>query len=57
MFDKLVTIIGTTLLLLIIAEPATAGVVGVPQVPEPATMTLFGLGVAGAFVARKVIRL
>jgi hypothetical protein len=24
------------------------------QVPEPATMTLFGLGVAGAFIARKL---
>jgi hypothetical protein len=29
------------------AQPVTV------QVPEPTTMTLFGLGVAGAFIARK----
>jgi hypothetical protein len=53
MSDKLVTLIGTTLILLAIAEPAMAGI---RTVPEPATMSLFGLGVAGAFVARKFIR-
>jgi hypothetical protein len=51
MTDKLATIIGATLLVLVVAQPAMAGV---PQVPEPATMSLFGLGVAGAFIAKKV---
>jgi len=52
MTSKIVTIIGTTLVLLTVAEPAMAAFVPI-QVPEPASMTLFGLGVAGAFIARK----
>jgi hypothetical protein len=55
MTEKLMTIIGTTLLLLMVVEPAVAGAVGIPRVPEPATMTLFGLGAAGAFIARKFV--
>lgn len=53
MTEKLVTIVGTTLILVTVAGPAMAGIP--VAVPEPATMTLFGLGAAGAFVARKLI--
>ena len=35
------------------AVPALAGEVIVPAVPEPMTMTLFGLGVGGAYVAKR----
>ena len=35
------------------AAPALAGVTVV--VPEPATMTLFGLGVGGAYLAKRFI--
>ena len=54
MTDKLVTIIGTTLILVTVAGPAMAGIP--VAVPEPATMTLFGLGAAGAFVARRFVK-
>lgn len=54
MTDKLVSIIGTTLILVTAAGPAMAGIPA--PVPEPATMTLFGLGAAGAFVARKLVK-
>jgi hypothetical protein len=53
MTEKLVTIVVTTLILLTVAEPAMA--LAPVAVPEPATMSLFGLGVAGAFIARKFI--
>ena len=53
MTEKLVTIVVTTLILLTVAEPAMA--VATIAVPEPATMSLFGLGVAGAFIAKKFI--
>ena len=52
MIDRIVTIAGAAFALAIVAGPAMAGTV---TVPEPATMTLFGLGAAGAFVARKFI--
>jgi PEP-CTERM motif-containing protein len=55
MTDRIVTIAGAALGLALIAGPVMAGI-SVARVPEPATMTLFGLGVAGAFVARKFIR-
>ena len=55
MTSRIVTMMGTTLIILTVAAPAMAAVVPT-QVPEPATMSLFGLGVAGAFVARKFIR-
>jgi PEP-CTERM motif-containing protein len=55
MIDRIVTIVGATLVLVTIAGPAMAGVP--PRaLPEPATMSLFGLGVAGAFVTRKFIK-
>ena len=52
MIDRITTIVGTALSLVAVAGPAMAGI-AVTHVPEPATMSLFGLGVAGAFVARK----
>ena len=53
MTDRIITIAGAALGLALIGLPATAGV-SVP-VPEPTTMSLFGLGVAGAFVVKKFI--
>ena len=55
MIDRIITIAGAALGLALVAAPAMAGVTPV-GVPEPATMSLFGLGVAGAFVVRKFIR-
>ena len=54
MTDRIITIAGAALGLALIGLPAIAGVN--VAVPEPATMSLFGLGVAGAFVARKFVR-
>ena len=54
MIDRVVTIAVGALGLALITAPALAGSIPV-GVPEPATMSLFGLGVAGAFVARKFI--
>ena len=59
MIDRIVTIAGAALGLAVLAGPAIAGTTpggGLIGVPEPATMSLFGLGVAGAFVARKLVR-
>ena len=53
MTDRIVTIAGAVLGLALVAGPAMAG--AVVRVPEPATMSLFGLGAAGAFVARKFV--
>jgi PEP-CTERM motif-containing protein len=55
MTDRIVTIAGAALGLALMMGPAVAGPSAL-HIPEPATMTLFGLGVAGAFVARKFIR-
>jgi hypothetical protein len=52
MIDRILTIAGAALGLALLASPVMAQPVTV-QVPEPTTMTLFGLGVAGAFIARK----
>jgi hypothetical protein len=54
MTDRIITIAGAALGLALVAAPAMAGINPI-GVPEPATMSLFGLGVAGAFVARKFI--
>ena len=37
------------------AAPALAGVGGPVVVPEPATMTLFGLGAGGAYLVKRFI--
>jgi PEP-CTERM motif len=54
MIDRMFTIAGAALGLALIAGPAMAQLRPI-GVPEPATMTLFGLGVAGAFVAKKLV--
>ena len=54
MTSRIVTMMGMTSIILTVAAPAMAAVTPIP-VPEPATMSLLGLGVAGAFVARKFI--
>jgi PEP-CTERM motif len=50
--DRIVSILGVALGIGLIAHPAFA----VALIPEPATMSVLGLGVAGAFVARKLIK-
>ena len=45
-------IIVATLVLVGTVAPAFAGTI---QVPEPATMTLFGLGVGGAYLAKRFL--
>ena len=48
----------STMILLLTAEPSFAGAfdsISIVRVPEPATMTLFGLGIGGAFLARKFL--
>jgi hypothetical protein len=46
-------IIASALVLMASAAPAFAGVGA--ALPEPATMTLFGLGVGGAYLAKRFI--
>jgi hypothetical protein len=53
MIDRIVTILGVSVALALLAVPAIAD--SAQPLPEPATMSLFGLGVAGAFIARKLI--
>ena len=53
MFVRIATAL-TTMILLLTAEPSFAGVSSI-SVPEPTTMTLFGLGIGGAFLARKFL--
>ena len=50
MFNRVATVVGTGLLLALVTGPALAGIT---RVPEPATISLFGVAAAGAFVARK----
>ena len=47
-------IVLATLALVTTVAPAFAGVAVVP-VPEPATMTLFGLGAGGVYLAKRFI--
>ena len=47
-------IIASALVLVASAAPAFAGI-GAPALPEPATMTLFGLSVGGAYLAKRFI--
>ncbi len=46
-------IIVATLALMASVAPAFAG--AVVQVPEPATMTLFGLGAGGVYLAKRFV--
>jgi hypothetical protein len=55
MMDRIVTIVGTALIFVAVTGPAMAGDLHVGRVPEPATMALFGLGVAGAYVAKRFL--
>ena len=56
MRDRIVAIVTTAVVLATMAGPAIAAPPAPPVgVPEPATMSLFGLGAAGAFIARKLI--
>jgi len=40
---------------LVLAGSAAPAFAGVTQVPEPATMTLFGLGAGGAYLVKRFI--
>jgi PEP-CTERM motif-containing protein len=53
MKDRLTLAYFTILLLALSVGPVFAAPPGIVAVPEPATMTLFGLGVGGAFIAKK----
>ena len=55
MIDRVVAILGVSVGLALLAAPAMAIEDAGTPLPEPATMSLFGLGVAGAFIARKLI--
>ena len=50
MIDRIVTILATTLMLVMVAEPAMADAI---SLPEPSTMSIFGLGAGGVFLAKK----
>ena len=50
MSDRIVT---TALIFLATAVPAFAG--APPRLPEPTTVTLFGLGIGGAYLAKRLI--
>jgi hypothetical protein len=47
-------IVATALILLATAVPAFAGL-GQVTLPEPTTVTLFGLGIGGAYIAKRLI--
>jgi PEP-CTERM motif len=47
-------IIATTAILLATIAPAFAGLAAAP-LPEPTTVTLFGLGIGGAYLAKRLI--
>jgi len=60
MFNRIGTLVGTGFLFALITVPALAGIPGggpfpgvATAVPEPATISLFGVAAVGAFVARK----
>ena len=52
MIDRIVTTVGLALVLVATAAPAMAST----ALPEPATMSLFGLGAGGAWLAKRFIR-
>jgi hypothetical protein len=47
-------VFASALVLVASAVPAFAGAV-TPALPEPATMTLFGLGVGGAYLVKRLV--
>ena len=53
MIDRIVTTVGLALIMVATAAPAIASTA---PLPEPATMSLFGLGAGGAWVAKRFIR-
>jgi hypothetical protein len=55
MVDRILTILGMCVAFALVAEPAMAGRQLTVSLPEPTTMALFGLGVGGAYIARKLI--
>ena len=52
MYTRIITVVGTGLVLASVAGPAHAEAV---PVPEPGTLSMFAVGIAGAFVARKLL--
>jgi len=54
MIDRIVTTVGLALILVATAAPAMA--FASSALPEPATMSLFGLGAGGAWLAKRFIR-
>ena len=48
-------IVASGLILLASAAPAFAGELPPAALPEPATMTLFGLGVGGAYLVKRFV--
>jgi hypothetical protein len=53
MFNRIATVTVASLLFALSVAPAFAGQL-IPRLPEPTTMTLFGLGIGGAFIAKKL---
>ncbi|HEX4271623.1 MAG TPA: PEP-CTERM sorting domain-containing protein [Rhizomicrobium sp.] len=47
-------IVATAVILLATIAPALAGISAAP-LPEPAAVTLFGLGIGGAYLAKRLI--
>jgi hypothetical protein len=51
MYSRVSAVVGTGLLLSLVAMPALAGIP--VRLPEPATISIFGVAAVGALVARK----
>ena len=53
MVGRALSVFGSGLMLALVVGPALAGIPDAIRVPEPATMSLFAAGAAGAFLVRK----